>query len=306
MFLATVIGPTGSGKSALALYLAQQFGGEIVNCDSLQLYRGFDIGTAKTPPGERRGVPHHLFDVLTPQESYSAGEYAREARKVIAEIAGRGRLPIVVGGTGFYLRALLEGLPVLPKRDERLRERLQQRERLRPGNLHRLLSRLEPGAAGRIHANDVQKTMRALEVRLLTQQPMPPRSEASALQGYGVIKLGLDPDRATLQERLETRTRSMFAHGLIEEVRGLLAQGSTGNEKPFEALGYKQALLHLRGGLTLEQAIESTIVETRQYAKRQRTWFRRDSEIRWLHGFGDDPEIIAQASQANINAVRGA
>jgi len=158
MFLATIVGPTGSGKSALALCLAQQFGGEIVNCDSLQLYRGFDIGTAKTPPGERRGIPHHLFDVLTPQESYSAGEYAREARQVIAEIAGRRRLPVVVGGTGFYLRALLEGLPVLPGRDERLRERLLERERLRPGSLRRLLTRLEPGAAARIHANDVQKT----------------------------------------------------------------------------------------------------------------------------------------------------
>ena len=306
MFLATVVGPTGSGKSALALCLAQRFRGEIVNCDSLQLYRGFDIGTAKTPPGDRRGIPHHLFDVLTPQESYSAGEYAREARKVIAEIAGRGQLPIVVGGTGFYLRALLEGLPVLPGRDERLRERLVDRERLRPGSLHRLLTRLEPGAAARIHANDVQKTTRALEVRLLTQQALPPPAEAPALEGYAVIKLGLDPDRATLQERLEARTRAMFQTGLIEEVQGLLAAGATGNEKPFEALGYKQALLHLRGALTLEQAVESTIVETRQYAKRQRTWFRRDPEIRWLQGFGDDAEILAQATQADFNALRGA
>ena len=306
MFLATIVGPTGSGKSALALGLAEQFGGEIVNCDSLQMYRGFDIGTAKTPPGERRGIPHHLFDVLTPQESYSAGEYAREARKVIAEIAGRGRLPIVVGGTGFYLRALLEGLPVLPGRDERLRASLQERERRRAGSLHRLLTRLEPSAAGRIHANDVQKTMRALEVRLLTQQALPPLAEARALEGYTVVKVGLDPDRAALQQRLEARTRAMFAHGLLEEVQGLLAAGATGNEKPFEALGYKQALLHLRGAITLEQAVESTIVETRQYAKRQRTWFGRDPEIRWLRGFGDDPEIIALATQADINALRGA
>jgi tRNA dimethylallyltransferase len=316
MFLATVVGPTGSGKSTLATSLAQQFGGEIVNCDSLQLYRGFDIGTAKTPPGESYGVPHYLIDVLTPQESYSAGEYAREARKVIAEIAGRGRLPIVVGGTGFYLRTLLEGLPVLPGRDERLRERLVERERLRPGSLHGLLKRLEPGAAGRIHAHDVQKTIRALEVRLLTRRAMPTRAEAHALEGYAVIKLGLDPDRVALQERLEKRTRAMFAHGLLEEVRGLLAAGATGNEKPFEALGYKQVLLHLRGALTLDQAVESTIVETRQYAKRQRTWFRRDLEIRWLHGFGDDAEIGTQATQAvasgggsqsaRINALRGA
>ena len=306
MFLAAVVGPTGSGKSTLALGLAQAFGGEIVNCDSLQLYRGFDIGTAKTPPADRRGVPHHLFDVLTPQESYSAGEYAREARKVIAQISGRGRLPVVVGGTGFYLRALLEGLPLLPGRDERLRERLLERERLRIGSLHRLLTRLEPGAAGRIHANDMQKTMRALEVRLLTQQALPPPAEARALEGYAVIKLGLDPDRAALQQRLETRTRAMFAHGLLEEVEGLLAQGATGNEKPFEALGYKQALLHLRGALTLEQAVESTTIETRQYAKRQRTWSRRDPEIRWLAGFGDDAEILTQATQADISALRDA
>jgi tRNA dimethylallyltransferase len=306
MFLATVVGPTGSGKSALALGLAERFGGEIVNCDSLQLYRGFDIGTAKTPPADRRGIPHHLFDVLTPQESYSAGEYAREGRRVIAEVAGRGRLPIVVGGTGFYLRALLEGLPALPGRDERLRERLVERERLRPGSLHCLLRRLEPSAAGRIHAHDVQKTMRALEVRLLTQQALPPPAEAHALEGYMVIKLGLDPDRAAFQQRLETRTRSMFSHGLIEEVQGLLAQGSTGNEKPFEALGYKQALMHLRGALTLAQAVESTIIETRQYAKRQRTWFRRDTEIRWFTGFGDDPEIVAEAVHADINALRDA
>jgi tRNA dimethylallyltransferase len=314
MFLATVVGPTGSGKSALALGLAQQFGGEIVNCDSLQLYRGFDIGTAKTPPAERQEVPHHLFDVLTPQESYSAGEYAREARKIIAEISNRGRLPIVVGGTGFYLRALLEGLPVLPGRDERLREDLQERERLRRGSLHRLLTRLEPGAAARIHANDVQKTMRALEVRLLTQRALPPPAEADPLEGYTVIKLGVDPDREALQQRLAARTRAMFEHGLIEEVRGLLAAGATGYEKPFEALGYKQALLHLRGALTLEQAVESTIVETRQYAKRQRTWFRRDPEVHWLHGFGDEAEICAQAIRAvaggsrslNVNALRGA
>src|ERR1019366_561547 len=239
MLLATVVGPTGSGKSALALCLAQDFGGEIVNCDSLQLYRGFDIGTAKTPPGDRHGVPHHLFDVLMPQESYSAGEYARETRKVIAEIAGRGCLPIVVGGTGFYLRALLEGLPALPGRDERLRERLLGRERLRPGSLHRLLTRLEPRAAARIHAHDVQKTMRALEVRFVAQQALPPAAEADALEGYAVIKLGLDPDRAALQQRLEKRTRVMFQTGLINEVQGLLSHGATGNEKPFEALGYK-------------------------------------------------------------------
>ncbi len=295
MPMLAVVGPTGSGKSTLALCVAQKFGGEIVNCDSLQLYRGFDIGTAKTPVGERRGIPHHLFDVLMPQESYSAGEYARQAREIVAEISDRGRLPVVVGGTGFYLRALLEGLPVLPGRDERLRARLLTREHFRPGSLHRILIRLEPNTAARIHARDVQKTMRALEVRMLTRQAMPPRAAARAMEGYSVIKLGLDPDRSALLERLEARTRAMFHRGLLEEVRGLLSNGVTGDEKPFESLGYKQALLHLSGSITLEQAIASTVIETRQYAKRQRTWFRRDPQIHWLHGFGDESATIAEA-----------
>ncbi|MDP9113949.1 MAG: tRNA (adenosine(37)-N6)-dimethylallyltransferase MiaA [Acidobacteriota bacterium] len=299
--LVAVVGPTGSGKSALALCLAQKFGGEIVNCDSLQLYRGFDIGTAKTPARERRGMPHHLFDVLTAAESYSAGEYARAARKAIAEISARGRLPVVVGGTGFYLRALIEGLPALPGRDEALRGRLMERERARPGTLHRILGRLDAGAAGRIHERDTQKTLRALEVRLLTRRALPAAEESRGIEGYTVVKLGLDPDRAELQRRLEARTRGMFALGLMEEVRGLLEGGATGDEKPFEALGYKQAVMHLRGAITLEQAVESTIVETRQYAKRQRTWFRRDAEIRWLEGFGDESEVMAEAcSKAEI------
>jgi len=298
-----VVGPTGSGKSTLALGLAQKFGGEIVNCDSLQLYRGFDIGTAKTPPQDRRGIPHHLFDVLTPEESYSAGDYAHRGREVLAEIAGRGRLPVVTGGTGFYLRALLEGLPALPGRNQGIRERLFSRQQARPGSLHRILARLEPGGAARIHAHDVQKTMRALEIRLLTRRALPSPAAAQPLEGYSVVKLGLDPDRDALQRRLETRTRAMFQHGLIEEVQCLLAHGATGGEKPFESLGYKQALLHLRGSLTLEQAISSTVIETRQYAKRQLTWFRRDSQIHWLRGFGDQTEIIAKAAEVAREAA---
>jgi tRNA dimethylallyltransferase len=294
------VGPTGSGKSALAIHLAQvslaeTLGGEIVNCDSLQLYRGFDIGTAKTPLAQRAGVTHHLFDVLEPRESYSAGEYARAARGVIAEISGRGNLPVIVGGTGFYLRALLEGLPALPERDVQLRARLMAREEARPGSLHRILSRLDPAAAARIHSRDVQKTLRALELRLLTQQSLPPAETAEPLRGYAVFKLGLDPDRAELHKRLEARTRLMFEHGLIEEVEGLLRSGCTGEEKPFESLGYKQALLYLRGSLTREGAIESTLIETRQYAKRQWTWFRRDLAIHWLKGFGEETGVKEQA-----------
>jgi tRNA dimethylallyltransferase len=290
--LLAVVGPTGAGKSALALDLAKALSGEIVNCDSLQFYRGFDIGTAKTPVSERRGIPHHLFDVLDVQNGYSAGDYARDARAVVAQIAARWNLAVVVGGTGFYLRALLEGLPGLPGRNEDLRADLAKREQAEPGVLHRLLTRLEPAAAERIHPNDVQKLIRALEIRVLTGGTPPQFGEP--LEGYRVVKIGLDPDRAALFAKLDARVEAMFSSGLMEEVRGLLAAGATGAEKPFESLGYKQALQHLRGEVTLEQAIESTQVETRQYAKRQWTWFRRDADVQWLKGFGQDAGSVGQ------------
>ena len=297
-----VAGPTGSGKSALAIAFAQRFNGEIVNADSLQLYRGFDIGTAKTPVAERRGVPHHLFDVLEPQKGFSAGEYARAARAVLRDISARRHLPIIAGGTGFYLKALIEGLPSLPERNQALRARLAAKEVRKPGTLHRLLVRLEPEAAARIHRNDSQKLIRALEIRVMTGASLPPKETAAPLQGYAPVKIGLNPDRTGLNARLDSRVRAMFGQGtfhggLIEEVRELLAKGATGDEKPFEALGYKQALAVIRGKLSLEEAIESTQLETRQYAKRQLTWFRRDPEMRWLTGFGDSREIQADAAR---------
>ena len=295
-----IVGPTASGKSDLALRIAQTFGGEIVNFDALQLYRGFDIGTAKTPVSARCGIAHHLFDVLDPQTGFSAGDYARAARETIAEIASRGRLPVAVGGTGFYLRALVDGLPSLPSRDESLRARLSEREQRRPGTLHRLLRRLEPAAAARIHYRDVQKLTRALEIRVLTRIPLPATSTAEPLHGFRLFQLGLAPDRALLAEAITVRTRRMFNEGLIAEVQGLLAQGLSGDEKPFESLGYKQVLAYLRGQTTLEQALESTEIETRQYAKRQLTWFRRDPRVLWLHGFGSDASIAA----AGLEAVR--
>lgn len=266
-----------------------------MNCDSLQLYRGFDIGTAKPSAEARRAIPHHLFDVLEPPSVYSAGDYARMARPVLMEIADRGKLPVVVGGTGFYLKALLDGLPELPARDEGLRARLMDREERRPGALHRLLTRLDPATAARIHPSDVQKLTRALEIRILTGGTLPSSSEALPLMGFKTVILGLDPPREQLVQAIAERTRQMFDDGLIDEVRGLLAGGLTGEEKPFESLGYKQALAHLRGGMTLAAAIESTEIETRQYAKRQQTWFRRDPRIRWLRGFGNDPRIQEEA-----------
>jgi len=293
--LIAIVGPTGAGKSALALELAGTFKGEIVNCDSLQVYRGFDIGSAKTAAGARLGIPHHLLDILSPAEEFSAGEYARAAKAALEEISGQGHLALLVGGSGFYLRAVLEGLPELPMRDDAIRARLARRERKRPGSLHKLLERLEPNAAGRIHANDVRKLIRALEIRILTQRTVPAVESGQPLQGYRILKIGLDPDRAALYARLDERVRAMFAGGLVEEVRKLLSEGARGSEKPFESLGYKQALRYLRGEETREGAIASTQMETRQYAKRQWTWFRRDKEIHWLRGFGDDSEIRRQA-----------
>jgi len=292
--LIVVAGPTGSGKSALALRISEEFSGEIVNCDSLQLYRGFQLGTAKTPEHERRGVPHHLLDVLNPSDGYSAGEYARIARQIIKDISRRDRLPVIAGGTGFYLRALLDGLPVLPESHRATRERLMHREGKRSGSMGRLLTRLDPAAAERIHPNDTQRLMRAVEIRLLSGQPSPPALETQPLAGYRVMRIGLDPDRKKLYQLLDARTKSMFDAGLIDEVAGLLKLGSTGDEKPFESLGYKQSIAYLRGEISLERAIYLTQLETRHYAKRQWTWFRRDPRFHWLSGFGNEAPIIEQ------------
>jgi tRNA dimethylallyltransferase len=292
--LLIVVGPTGAGKSSVALHLAERFGGEIVNADSVQLFKGFDIGSAKTPAAERHGIPHHLFDVLDAKTVPSAGDYARLARAAVAEISGRGRLPVVVGGTGFYVRAFLDGLPALPGRDESIRERIAARP---AASLHRLLTRLEPKAAARIQPGDTQKLVRALEIRLLTAGALPDPITAEPLAGFSVLQLGLDPSRDSLVEAIARRTRAMFAGGLIDEVRALLASGLTGDEKPFESLGYRQVVAYLRGQMTLEEAIELTEIGTRQYAKRQRTWFRRDARIHWLTGFGTEALVQRQADR---------
>lgn len=295
--LLVIAGPTGAGKSTLALEMCEEFSGEIVNCDSLQLYRGFQIGTAKTPPSERRGVPHHLLDVLNPSGGYSAGEYARVARETIREISGRGRLPVLVGGTGFYIRALLNGLPILPESDKGTRERLMKREQRKGGSMRRLLSRLDPASARRIHPNDTQRLMRAVEIRILSGQSAPCSVDSEPLTDYRILKIGLDPDRALLYKLLDVRSRHMFESGLIQEIETLLQQGCTGEEKPFESLGYRQALSYLRAEISLDRAIYLTQLETRHYAKRQWTWFRRDLEIEWLSGFGNELPVIEQCSQ---------
>jgi tRNA dimethylallyltransferase len=295
--LPIVLGPTASGKSDLAIHIALAFNGEIVNCDSMQIYRGFDIGTAKVPEAARHGVPHHLIDIVDPDQVFTAGEYARVARDVLAEIAGRGRTAVVVGGTGFYLRALLEGLFPGPARDETIRARLDRREQKRPGSLHRILSRLDPAAAARIHTNDKNKMIRALEVRLLEGKPLSELFDRGRvpLAGFRPIKIGLDPPRSVLYQRMDARAVGIFEQGLIDEVRGLLAAGVTPSAKPFESLGYKEALAVIEGRLTREQALAATQLETRRYAKRQLTWFRKEHDVRWLSGFGDQPDVQQQA-----------
>jgi tRNA dimethylallyltransferase len=290
--LVAVLGPTGSGKSELALQAALRFGGEIVNCDSLQVYRHLNIGTAKVRAEDQRGVPHHLLDVVNPDELFTAGEYARRARPVLNEIAARSRLPIVVGGTGLYLRALLEGLSPAPARDAALRARLAARESRRRGSLHRLLSRLDPPAAGRIHPGDARKLIRALEVRLLTRRPLSSVFAAGRdpLPGFRWLKLALDPPREALYRRLDARCEAMFSGGLLEEVRRVLALGFSETSKPLEAHGYRQAVQLLKGELDLQQALCHAQRNTRRYAKRQRTWFRREPDVVWIPGFGDQPE----------------
>jgi tRNA dimethylallyltransferase len=288
-----IAGPTGSGKSELALRIAAEFDGEVVNCDSLQIYRYFDIGTAKLPPAERRGIPHHLMDVLDPDQTFTAGEYARLGRAALEDISGRGRLPVVAGGTGFYLRALFDGLFRGPARDEALRQRLAARERRKPGSLHRLLARLDGEAAARIHANDTPKVTRALEVRLIARRPIGElfREGRDALAGYRTLKIGLAPDREELYQRLDARCRRMFESGLVDEVERIVAAGFPPEAKPFESHGYRQALQMLRGELNAKEALFYAQRNTRNYAKRQMTWFRKEPEMEWLKGFGEDEEL---------------
>ncbi len=298
--LVAIVGPTGSGKSYLALQLAHTFHGEVVNCDSVQLYRGLDIGSAKLSPAERLGVPHHLIDVIAPRDELSAGAYARLAREVLAAISERGALPIIVGGTGFYLRALLDGLSPAPPRDEQLRNRLQQVAQRRPLALFRYVRLFDPEAAARIHSNDHQKLIRSIELTMRAGRPASAVQAAprDALQGYRILKIGLAPDRVALYEALNRRSAAMFRSGLLEETQHLLDQGVPAQSKAMQSLGYKQAVQVLTAGMPLELAVKELQTRTRQYAKRQLTWFRADPDVRWFHGFGDDPEITHRIMEA--------
>jgi tRNA dimethylallyltransferase len=292
--LVVALGPTASGKTALSLALAERFGGEIVNCDSVAMYREFDIGTAKPTASKRARVPHHLLDCIAPTSHITAGEYARQARQVLDEIKQRGHLPIVVGGTGLYLRALLAGLFPGPQRSEELRERLRDQAGSRGANyLHRILRRLDHAAADNIHANDTPKLIRAIEVCLASCQKMTElwqQRGRDPLHGFRILRFGLDPDRQALYDRINRRALQMFEAGLVEETQSLIEKyGDAAG--PLSSLGYRQAVQFLRGELTREQAVQAAQQAHRNYAKRQMTWFRREPDVHWLRGFGDDAQI---------------
>ena len=294
--LLAIVGPTASGKSALGVKLAERLGGEVVACDSTQLYRGFDIGTAKPGLSERRGVPHHLIDVLGPQDEATAGGYRQLALQVLEDLRKRQCLPVFTVGTGLYLRALLEGLANVPQRSEELRERLRASvEEHPPGHLHRILERLDHEAARRIAPADEQKLIRAVEVCLLARKPISEvhRAGRVPLEGWRVLKIGLLPPREKLNERIHARTDAMLARGWMREVQALLESGLSENSKPFDFIGYRELRAVLRGETTLEEARAAIQQATRRYAKRQLTWFRKEPEVRWFSGFGDDTAVQA-------------
>ena len=291
--LIVIVGPTGSGKTKLSLELARQFDGEIVSCDSVAVYREFEIGTAKPSREEREAVPHHLIDVADPDKEFTAGEYARVARAALREITSRGKLPIVVGGTGLYLRALLEGLFAGPQRAEELRERLRTRAEKRGAEyLHRILARLDANAAKLIHPNDSPKVIRAVEVCLGARQPMTEawKQGRNPLEGYRVLRIGLNPERQRLYGQINDRAASMFQQGLVAETRMLMEKYGTERGAPaLKSLGYRQALQVIRGELSEAAAISAAQQGHRNYAKRQLTWFRREPGIEWIEEFGDSP-----------------
>ena len=294
--LVVLVGPTASGKTALSLNLAESFNGEIVSCDSVAIYRGLELGTAKPSPAERARIPHHMLDVAPPNVKYTAGDYGRAARQTLREIAARHHVPIITGGTGLYLRALLDGLSPMPARNTDLRDRLSKAALRRgPALLHRVLRRLDPAAATRIHANDAPKLIRAIEVSVLEQRPISAAWQAlrpEPLSGFHIVQIGLEPDRTALYRRIDARCAQMFADGLVAETASLVHR--YGAEcQPLHALGYAEAQTVLRGELTEAEAVVQAQAGHRQYSKRQRTWFRRDPRIQWLNGFGDD--LCAQA-----------
>jgi len=294
--LVAIVGPTASGKSVLGVKLAERLEGEVVACDSTQLYRGFDIGTAKPSLSERRGIPHHLIDVLGPKDDATAGGYRQLALQMLDDLRQRKRLPVFTVGTGLYLRVLLEGLADVPQRSEELRERLRATvEEHPPGHLHRVLRRLDPEAAGKIAPTDEQKIIRAVEVCVLTRKPISEvhRTGRVPLEGWRVLKVGLMPPREKLKECIHARADAMLEQGWMREVQALLKSGLSEDSKPFDFIGYRELRAAVRGEIVLEEARAAIQQATRRYAKRQLTWFRGEPGVRWFSGFGDDADVQA-------------
>lgn len=295
--LVAILGPTASGKSSLALKLAQGLGGEIVNCDSMQMIRQLNIGTAKPGRAEMDLVPHHLYDVIDLNEFYSAGTYMNDSRRICSEVANRGKIPFVVGGTGLYLRALLNGIFPGPDKKPDLRARLKAISRRRGTEfLHRMLARKDPVSAARIQLTDEVRIVRALEVNLVTGDSISKlQKEHVPLAGYSVVKIGLNVAREELYDRINRRVEWMFDAGFLQETERLLLAGFSPDSKGFEALGYRHAMAVIQGELSLEESIELTQRETRRYAKRQMTWFRKEENVHWIPFPGETPEAEAAA-----------
>jgi tRNA dimethylallyltransferase len=295
-----ILGPTGSGKTALSLALGEHFNGEIVSCDSVAVYRGMDLGSAKPSQEEQRRLPHHLIDVADPNEPFTAGEYSCQARAAMRQIANRDHLTLVTGGTGLYLRALTMGLFAGPARQEAIRSRLNRsHERQAPGWLHRILQRLDPASAARIHANDTPKLIRALEVHIAAGRPISeafasgPHPGRDPLTGFRLLRIGLNPRRQALYNHLNDRAARMFEAGLVEETRSLLEQ--YGRARALESLGYRQALAVIDGTMKLDEATAAAQQGHRNYAKRQLTWFRREPDVHWIEDFGDSIATVRES-----------
>jgi tRNA dimethylallyltransferase len=290
-----IVGPTASGKSALGIELALRLGGEIINCDSVQVYQGIQIATAKVPIEERRGVPHHLIDFVSPRINYTAADWARAANRKIEEIEARDRRVLLVGGTGLYLRALRQPFFPSPPTDGRLRARLTKiRERHGPERLHRILQRFDPAEAAALNPRDWPRVQRAIEFCLQTgehisrERPLRPEPPAAAAR---IRIFALHPLRAELYARINERTERHFANGLIDEVHQLLDEGVSPESNALGAHGYRRVVEHLRGQRDLRSAIEQTKLDVRHYAKRQLTWFRHEPDVQWFDGFGDDASV---------------
>jgi tRNA dimethylallyltransferase len=302
-----VLGPTAVGKSALAIALAHRFRGEIINCDSTAVYRGFDIGTDKVPLAERQGIPHHLIDIVEPTDEYTAAHYARDAARAIREIQGRGALPLLVGGTGFYYRALTRGLFPGPGRDAVLRQRLEAIASRRGSEfLHRMLARHDPDSGRRIQPRDLKRIVRALEVFLLTGRPLTAHfaETSSPIAGLPVLAVALALPADQISQRVTRRVDLQFDGGLLDEIRRLLASAVPETARPFGGLVYRQAIEHLHG-VRDEAATRMLIAqENRRYARRQLIWFRKEPNLQWFDGPGDSPRTIAAVSQLLNNRLK--